>query len=141
MILGYYGEDRDPQYLKSIASPPGSTFPGTYFKDMVAGMRKLGYRWEEECFSNDGPGFREGIRKVKRSVVDRRPVMVDIWSPPIGHTVVVVGVDERAKKLTFLDPNANAPGLWTASEETFKSVWHSNVANYRCAVFTRPKKA
>ena len=141
MVLEYYGENRDPKYLKSIATPPGSTFPGTYMKDMVAGVRKLGYRWEQECFSTDGAGFLQGLPKLKRSVLDRRPVMVGVYDPPIGHVVVLVGVDDAKKELTFLDSNKPYPGLWTVTEDRFRTMWRENIVNSRCAIISRPRKA
>lgn len=144
MILAYYGEDRSPNYLKSIAtksiaSRPGYVFPGTYGKDMVSGLRKLGYRWEEGCFSTDAAGFRQGLSELKRSVRDFRPVMVGLFDPPIGHVVVLVGIDDAKRNLTFIDPNKPSPGLRTMREEDFRRNWRENIVNSRCAIFTRPK--
>ena len=140
MILAYYRDDWDPKYLKSIATPPDSTFPGTYGRDMVSGMRKLGYRWEEGCFSTGSFGFQRGLPELKRSVFDRRPVMVGLYDPPVGHYVVLVGFDDAKRELTFMDPGQPYPGLRTMSEEEFRSVWRENIVNYRCAIFTRPRK-
>jgi len=139
MILAYYGDRRDPAYLKSLAALPGSEFPGTYYKDMVAGLGKIGYRWQEECFPVDADGFATGLHKLKRSVLEDHPVIVSLFDPPIGHTVVLVGFDEASQELTFLDPNETAPGLRTIPVEELRVFWREHAIKYRCAVFTSPK--
>jgi hypothetical protein len=139
MILAYYGEEREPAYLKSLATPPESTFAGTYFKDMVNGVGKLGYSWRLECFSPDQEGFRAGVPKLKKAVFEGHPVMVGMYEPPIGHTVVMVGYDEASKELSFIDPYHDSPGLRTMDEDDFRIFWRENIAQVRCAVFTAPR--
>ena len=140
MILAYYGEERDPQWLQSISTPKGSTFKGAYPVDMVRGMGKLGYRWDLVCYVNDPNGYSNGISRLKWNLRHQRPVMVGFSNPPLGHVVVLVGLDSEKSQLTFLDPDRPYPGLVTMSEERFREAWHEKISPYRCAIFTRPKE-
>jgi ABC-type bacteriocin/lantibiotic exporter with double-glycine peptidase domain len=139
MILAFYGEKHDPAYLKELATPPDSAFPGTYMKDMVAGAQKLGYRWDQRCFSNDAAGFEDGLAKLKESIRSRQPVIVGLPDAPIGHSVVLVGIDGGRSRLTFMDSSRAYPGLRSMSEEKFASTWRERSVNLRCAIFTRPR--
>jgi hypothetical protein len=108
-------------------------------RDMVDGVSKLGFRWEEQCFGVDDAGFQAGLPKLKRSVIDRRPVIVGLHDPPIGHVVVLVGFDETRRQLTFLDPNESVPGLRAMTEDAFRLLWREDIVDSRCAIFTRPR--
>ena len=141
MILDYYGEKHDPRALKAMATPPGSTFPGTYADDLRAAVHKLGYEWQTECFSQDGAGFAKGLPRLKRDVLEGHPVMVGIHRPPIGHVVVLVGFDETTHELSFVDPGQYAPGIMTMDEDDFRLYWREDILTGRCATFTRPKRA
>jgi hypothetical protein len=141
MILEYYGERHDPRTLKAMATPAGSTFPGTYVDDLRAALARLGYQWESRCFTQDAAGYAEGLPRLKREVFEGYPVMVGLHDPPIGHVVVLVGYDEGTHELTFVDPNQDAPGLVTMDEDDFRLYWREDIlAGHRCATFTRPKK-
>jgi hypothetical protein len=140
MILDYYGEKRDPKVLKAMATPPGSTFAGTYADDMLVALRRLGYSWRVQCFPQNAAGYAMGLPQLKRSVLDGHPVMVGLHRPPIGHVVVMVGFDEPSHELTFVDPGEDAsPGLITMDEDDFRLYWRDDIVNARCATFTRPK--
>ena len=41
---------------------------------MLAGLRKIGHEWREECFPVTADGFTAGLAKLKRSLFEGRPV-------------------------------------------------------------------
>jgi hypothetical protein len=140
MIIDYYGDRHSPQELKALATPPGSTFPGTYMDDLVRGVATLGYSWQTRCFSTDDPGFEAGLSELRRNVAQNHPVMVGLHDPPIGHVVVLVGFSDSGRQLAFIDPNEPFPGRRSMNEREFQRIWHEDIVDLRCAIFTRPRE-
>ena len=141
MSLLYYGENRSPESLKALAASVtcDPVFPGTYFTDLVKGMGKIGYKWQEKYYQVTGQGFDDGLKDIINSLNAQRPVLVDMNILPVGHTVLVVGYDSEYCQLMLLDPNIKSPGLRQMSYAEFKGMWHSLTAHIRGAIFTQPK--
>src|SRR5262245_27895594 len=63
MVLAYFGDPRSPRELKAYSrgrdydpKEPFNDFTQTYYRDMVAGMRKAGYSWAHRNFPDIGSG-------------------------------------------------------------------------------------
>lgn len=139
MVLGYYGDTISPVKLKELSTPKGSKFEGTYLNDIVAGVKTLGYNWEVRAFPADDSGFVKGFAEIRSALDEGHPVLLSNSSPPIGHTMVMVGYDVYRREVFLVDPNREAPGRRTISYDTFKSIWHEDIAKARAFVLTRPK--
>jgi hypothetical protein len=140
MVLASYGELRTPVEMKVLAASADPQFPGTYFRDMIAGVAKLGYHWHEETYPLTRVGFRRGIKQVRSSLNSGYPVLVGVSHPPIGHTVVVVGYDEKLSRIHLMDPELEEPGTRTLSYEEFEREWRENIIDIRAAIFTKPRR-
>jgi len=139
MVLQYYGDTISPTKLKELSTPKGSTFSGTYLKDLVTGVKTLGYSWEERVFRMDDSSFAMGFAEIRSALDQGHPILLSTSSPPIGHTMVMVGYDVFRREIFLVDPNRDAPCKRTMSFYTFKSIWHEDIANVRAFVLTRPK--
>jgi hypothetical protein len=139
MVLHFYGDTISPATLKAISTPKGSTFEGTYLADLVAGVKTLGYNWEVKTFSPDDSGFLAGFAEIMSALDAGHPILLSTSSPPIGNTMVMVGYDIYRREIFLIDPNREAPGKRTISFDTFKTIWHEDIAKARAFVLTRPK--
>jgi hypothetical protein len=149
MVLGFFGDQRSPRELKVLSrgrpydpSAPFDDFSSTWFKDMVAGMRRIGYVWSVGNFSNDAAGFEKGLAAMELSLDRGNPVLVDTsFVKTEGHTFVVVGVERKAAQLRIIDPDMPAPGVRIMTMKNFEAVWNSTAVgtNIRGAIFTKRK--
>lgn len=139
--IRFYGERESPEKIKRLADSVASDrdFPGTYFIDLVNGIRTIGFEWEERYFKVTDKGFEHGLREIIQSLNEQKPVLVDTNIPPVGHTVLVVGYNNETRQLILLDPNIRSPGLRRVSYGEFKESWYSLTAHIRGAIFTKPK--
>jgi hypothetical protein len=149
MVLGFFGDQRSPRELKVLSggrpydpSAPFDDFSSTWFKDIVTGLRRIGYVWSEGYFSNDAAGFEKGLTAMELSLDRGNPVLVDTsFVKTEGHTFVVVGVDRKAAQLRIIDPDRPAPGVRIMTMKDFEAVWNSTAVgtNKRGAIFTKRK--
>jgi hypothetical protein len=140
MILAYYGDkDISPRSLKQLSTPANSDFDGTYLIDLINGVRSLGYNWELRVFPVDSIGFEYGFSEIRRTLDNGNPVLLSTSSPPIGHTLVMVGYDTIRKEIFLVDPGIEAPGRRTLTYTKFKDIWHDDIADCRAFVLTRAK--
>src|SRR5690606_445531 len=139
--IRYYGERQSPEKIKRLANSVATDrdFAGTYFVDLVNGIKKIGFDWEERYYQVSDQGFDHGLREIIQSLNEGKPVLVDTNIPPDGHTVLVIGYSNKTEQLVLLDPNIRSPGIRRISYTEFKNGWHSLTANIRGAIFTKPK--
>jgi len=146
MVLGYFGDPRSPREVKSLSrgrsyNPrmPFLDFTGTWFVDMVSGLKSAGYEWTVRDFANDVSGFEVGMAAIAASLRAGNPVLVNM-AQGTAHTVVVTGMD-AASSVTVVDPALPRPGLRVLRLAEFEALWNSRVAgdNRRGAVFTERK--
>ncbi|HEY6241814.1 MAG TPA: C39 family peptidase [Burkholderiales bacterium] len=144
MVLEYFGESHAPRELKVLSrgrdydpKEPFSDFTITFFSDLVLGLRKIGYDWRESKYTNNGWGFRRGLKDIRENLRRGNPVLVDTTLFG-GHTFVVTGFDDDNAVLYFADPNIGAPGLRTISYEQFETIWSSEKTGFygRGAILT-----
>jgi len=149
MVLSYYGDPQSPRKLKLLSrgqaydpAEPFDDFTFTWWRDLVAGLRGLGYGWRETGFSNDERGFRAGLEAIRASLREGDPVLLDVALYK-SHTFVVVGFDDERQLVYINDPNLPAPGLRRLSYEQLESIWNglSYDVDARPALFTRNKHA
>jgi hypothetical protein len=148
MVLAYYGDPQPPRKLKALASgkdyhpdQPFMDYTITPFTDLIRGVAKLGYRWEQMTFPTTQEGFEEGMRLIEADLAAGRPPLVDISLDGVGHTLVVSGYDRRRQLLTFVDPNAPAPGASSATYQQFEAVWNERAygGSFRAMIRTARK--
>lgn len=148
MVLAYFGDPRSPRELKTLAAgrayepeAPFTDYTMTWFKDMVSGMRRLGYEWEQDSFMNNSLGFANGLAKIKARLRRSEPALVDtsLWT---GHTFVVVGYDDETSMLDVVDPNLSPPGRRLLGYDEFEKIWNSLPVGFngRGAIFTSRKR-
>ncbi len=139
IVIDYYGEQISPIEIKKLATPPNSDFAGTYYSDLVKGVKALGYEWTVMIYTTDDSGFETGFAEIRSELDMGHPVIVSTSDPPIGHTMVMVGYDTLRKEVSFTDPNRPAPGKRTLTYSEFKNIWHENISNLRAFIQTNPK--
>ncbi|HEY6170994.1 MAG TPA: C39 family peptidase [Candidatus Kapabacteria bacterium] len=140
MILAYYGDkDISPQSLKQLSTPINSDFDGTYLRDLINGVRSLGYNWELRVFPVDSIGFENGFREIRQTLDNGNPILLSTSFPPIGHTLVMVGYDTIRREIFLVDPGIEAPGRRTLTYTKFNTIWHDDIADCRAFVLTKPK--
>lgn len=139
MAFDVYDVEFTPVELKRLATPPDSTFEGTYFRDMTRAAQDLGYPWRMVDFPTSDEGGREAIAELRKSLDEGRPVLVDLNVPPVGHTVLVNGYDGFLGTILYVDPNTPAPGQRELSEKEFDTIWRSVISDVRGAIFTAPQ--
>ncbi len=140
IVLLRYGMKIPPQKVKQLANSVATdkSFTGTYFKDVVAGLKTAGLTWKNQHFKTDAEGFSEGIAVIEQSLRRGCPVIIDTFVPPNGHTVVVNGIDPNRKLVSLVDPNIPAPGLRRLSYAEFDQLWRSVIEDVRGCILTAP---
>lgn len=147
MVLDYFGDPKSPRELKVLSRgrnydsrDPFDDFTNTFFRDFVAGMRRIGYNWQNKAYANDRLGFSSGLNDIRESLKARRPVLVDT-ALYTGHTVAVVGFDDVENRLYVIDPGIASPGYRSLTYAEFESIWNSSKVGFdkRGAILTRPK--
>ncbi|WP_442510126.1 transglutaminase domain-containing protein [Novipirellula sp. SH528] len=141
MVLLRYGMRVPPQQIKQLANSVATDpdFPGTYFKDLVDGLEKLGVVWTRQHFKTDASGFAEGLAVIEKSLREGRPVLVDTFVPPDGHTVVINGLDPNRQLISIVDPFIAAPGLRSVTYAEFEQLWRSAISDVRGCILTAPR--
>lgn len=148
MVLQRSGTTISPREIKMLSSNKRQRrnqefddFTATMFSDLIAGLSKVGVRWEQRTYRNHKYGFRDGLEELKVSLDDGWPVLADT-SLYGGHTFVVVGYDEAKQQIIAVDPAIPAPGLRAISYDDFEDIWNSRGVGFngRGAVFTSSKR-
>ena len=140
MALLHHGARVPPLKIKSLANAVTTKpdFPGTYFEDLVEGLKPIGVSWDLKYFKTTEAGFDTGLAQIIESLDQGNPVIVDTNVPPDGHTVLVNGYDPNRKLISIVDPLLPKPGLRRLTYDEFKRDWRSLTADIRGAIFTRP---
>ena len=145
MVLSYFGDPHPPRQLKVLSrgriydpDKPFKDFTITWWRDLISGMKQLGYSWSERGFRNDSRGFRAGIEAIKVSLRSGNPILVDV-ALFRSHTFVIVGYDDEQKLIYFNDPNIPKPGIRRLTFEQLESIWNglSYGVDARPALFTQ----
>lgn len=148
MILAYYGDPQSPRKLKALAATgrydpdhPFDDFSITFYREIVAAVRRLGYDWRELSLPDDDSGFDEGMRMIAAELDRGRPVMIDL-SIPQGHTVIVAGLDSKKQVATLIDPAQPAPGTVPFPLEWLRSSWNERAygGDFRSLILTGPRR-
>ena len=148
MVLDYYGDTKNPHEIKMLTlgqeydpSKPFNDYSRTSYRELVIGLRSLGYYWNTKSYECTEAGFRLALQEVIESLDDRCPVLIDTGLRR-GHTMVVIGYDDGSRAMFFIDPLIDAPGIRVIDYETLAKIWHSKDAGWdgRLAMYTRAKK-
>lgn len=146
MILDYFGDSVSPREIKSLSrgltytpAQPFHDFTITFFRDMIAGLRTLGYSWLEKDYPADERGLRRGIADIERSLDAGMPVIIDT-SPGNGpHSFVVSGYSKRDEAFYAIDPSKPPPGFRVVNFDELSAIWNSREvgAGIRAAVYPK----
>jgi hypothetical protein len=148
MVLAFYGDPQEPRRLKAVSrgraydpAAPFDDFTITLFADMKRGLAGQGYVWSDAAFADTPQGYVEGLKVIEDELRQGRPVLVDITANGVGHTVVVSGFDDRARRLFMVDPARPAPGKITIGYDDFAAFWneHAYGGQFRALMKTAPK--
>ena len=146
MVMTFFGDPHPPRELKVLSrgkvfdpEAPFTDFTLTWYRDLIAGIERIGYSWREETFPANSPGFDKGLARLKTSLRAGRPVLVDV-ALYRSHTFVIIGFDDTARSVFVRNPNLASPGFRVLSFDQLKSIWHgrSYGLNARPALFTEP---
>lgn len=136
MVLAAFGKSHSPRELKALSrglaydpAAPFSDFSITLFRDLAAGLARLGQDWREASYRTDRAGFRQGLAALQASLRQGRPALVDTGLFG-GHTVVVAGFDDVRRCLWVVDPHLDAPGWRALPYPVVEQVWHSRDAGF-----------
>lgn len=140
MALLYFGHRVPPERIKALANSVTKRpeFLGTYFEDIVNGLKGINATWEEKYFKTNKEGFDSGLKEIIASLDKGYPVIVDTNVPPHGHTVLVNGYDPNRQLISIVDPLLVAPGLRQMTYVEFEIAWRSLTADTRGGIFTSP---
>lgn len=131
MVLAYYGQNIDQKEIKRLAEGKNlkdndkSLYTATLFVELVRGLKKKGINWQTKSYEMNN--FNGGLKFIIAQIKSKNPVLVDTTLYG-GHTVVISGYDEKAKKIIITDPNIESPGIRILSEEEFRKIWNSKGA-------------
>jgi len=131
MVLAYYGQNIDQKEIKRLAEGKNlkdndkSLYTATLFVELVRGLKKKGINWQTKSYEMNN--FNGGLKFIIAQIKSKNPVLVDTTFYG-GHTVVINGYDEKAKKIIITDPNIESPGIRILSEEEFRKIWNSKGA-------------
>jgi len=131
MVLAYYGQNIDQKEIKRLAEGKNlkdndkSLYTATLFVELVRGLKKKGINWQTKSYEMNN--FNGGLKFIIAQIKCKNPVLVDTTLYG-GHTVVISGYDEKAKKIIITDPNIESPGIRILSEEEFRKIWNSKGA-------------
>jgi ABC-type bacteriocin/lantibiotic exporter with double-glycine peptidase domain len=131
MVLAYYGQNIDQKEIKRLAEGKNlkdndkSLYTATLFVELVRGLKKKGINWQTKSYEMNN--FNGGLKFIIAQIKSKNPVLVDTTLYG-GHTVVINGYDEKAKKIIITDPNIESPGIRILSEEEFRKIWNSKGA-------------
>ena len=148
MVLAYFGDPQPPRKLKAMSrgkvyrsGEPFTDYTITPFAALIEGLAKLGYHWEQATFPQTPQGFEDGVALIEAGLAEGRPALVDISVNGVGHTLVVSGYDRKRRLLTFVDPDAPAPGRSSATYEQFEAVWNESAYGgaFRAMISTAKK--
>ncbi|MDP4198228.1 MAG: C39 family peptidase [Bacteroidota bacterium] len=139
MVLEYYGDHYSQDTVKALAKSK-SDFTGTYYADLVQGLKSIGYRWEIKTFSLDHLGFEQGLNAIRVALQQHRPVLISTSSPPIGHTKIVCGYNDRLQMVELVDPLWPPPGEGSMSYRQLEDIWHDDFQHTcRSILVTAPR--
>lgn len=139
MALLYFGKRLSPTRIKELANSVTEKpeFAGTYFEDLVNGLKQDGINWDLEYYDTTKNGFDTGLAAIRASLDAGNPVIVDTKIPPVGHTVLINGYDPHRQLISIVDPLIPSPGLRKLSYSEFMANWKSLTVDLRSAIFTR----
>jgi ABC-type bacteriocin/lantibiotic exporter with double-glycine peptidase domain len=143
MVLKYYGDDRSQLEIKALtrgreyrsdkAFRDHTVTGGT---ELLAAMRLLGYFWRSTTLANDKAGLANGLRAIRASLDDDKPVIITIRDEGKAHVVVVRGYSNPRAEIYLLDP-ASKPGSTTLTFKEFGKIWQFDAK--RWLALTNPK--
>jgi len=109
IVLDYYGDTKSPHEIKMLTlgqeydpSKPFNDYSRTSYRELVIGLRSLGYYWNTKSYESTEAGFQLALQEVIESLYDPRPVLIDTGLHG-GHTMVVVGYDYDKRVMFFMD--------------------------------------
>ncbi len=139
IVIDYYGGSVSPKEIKKLSIQPNNNFAGTYYSDLVKGIRTIGYVWTIREYPVNDSAFEIGFSEIRHELDKGHPVIVSTSAPPIGHTMVIAGYDNVRKEVYLIDPNRPQPGKRTLTFSEFKNIWHEDISDGRGIILTNPK--
>lgn len=107
MIAGFHGLDTDQDEVARLSSAMSAGNQGTYPRDMLLAMEKLGFRGSIENWQRTDDFQRHILPKIRRTLLDTGPIYIS-FKPGVfgamGHGCVIVGYDNRRGTLSFYNP-------------------------------------
>lgn len=141
MILAYYGENYDKWSLKKLAEGykpvEQRNRDFTYWVDMQHAIRSVGRKWNIKSYPNTNKGFSRGLKDIRQSLRNGKPVMIDVLLDA-GHTFVIAGFNDTEQVVYIRDPLLNRSQMRVLSYVRLREDWHNHrFGPNRSAFFSR----
>ena len=110
MIAGFHDIETDQNELAKLSSFSSEGNQGTYPRDMLLAMEKLGFTGKSMHWQNEAVFMEDVLPKIKRALYDVGPIYISFKAGvfgEMGHGCVIVGFNDRAEELHFYNPWGN----------------------------------
>jgi hypothetical protein len=133
MMLSKLGWNFPPRQIKLASlgktwygpNAPFSDYTGMSFMQLQTALQKLGIRSMATSYSDQN--FAIGFEDIKNSIRRGYPVVLGTtYYGTVGHAVLVIGFDERNKKVIIDNPAYKAPGIEYYSYDDMKNKYWNN---------------
>ena len=133
-VLKYYNFLIDQTLIAALSSENSLDSDGTNYKDAIAAVNRLGFKWEYKYFVKNS--FDKDFQILKAEIHNKRPPIVSVQiSSTKRHSFVFIGYNDTEQKAYFIDPSSKNTNLFSGSkilsyDELDKS-WVVNKSNRR----------
>jgi len=110
MIAGFHGIETDQDQVAELSSEMSASNEGTYPRDMLLAMEKLGFDGRSLRWNDDEDFTQTALPQIRRALFETGPIYIS-FRPNVfgsmGHGCVIVGYDDRKEELYFHHPWGN----------------------------------
>jgi len=110
MIAGFHGIETDQDQIAFLSSAMSFNNEGTYPRDMLLAMEKLGFDGSPLYWKNAADFSSNALPAIREALVTRGPIYIS-FKPGVfgdsGHGCVIIGYHDRRELLIFHNPWGN----------------------------------
>lgn len=111
MIASFHAIEMDQYEIAQLSSAMSAGNQGTYPRDMLRAMEKIGFKGSLLDWKNNQQFFQNVLPKIRTALNQEGPIYVS-FKPGVfgtmGHGCVIVGYDDRKEELLFHNPWGHA---------------------------------
>lgn len=107
MIAGFHGIESNQDEIAQLSSESSISNEGTYLRDMLLAMNKLGFEGRSVYWKNEAEFMQVVLPQIRRALFEVGPIYVS-FAPGVfgamGHGCVITGYNHRREELYFNNP-------------------------------------